>query len=230
MTSINPHYTFSYSQPEDYRFSHDSVFMARRVYEDLIAQNSQPKTALDLCAGCGIIGLDLLFHLKTDAKKIESFDFMEAQNEYESFFQNNCQALKNEIPELKTQLNFLNFNYELALKEVRFKESYDLIVCNPPYFLPTQGKLSDNQFKNRCRFFIDSNLKSLVQFIEYSLAPKASAYLIFHDLKDHKINLLQEIQSFINPNIQIDILPKIRKSEFLRLTKTRRTNWSGDTE
>lgn len=220
MTSINPHFTFQYAQPEDYRFSHDSVFMARRVYEDLVTLNMQPKTALDLCAGCGIIGLDLLFHLKNYTEKIESFDFLEVQNEYGSFFQKNCQTLKSEFADFKTELNFLNLNYESVLNEERFKAAYDLIVCNPPYFLPTQGKLSDNQFKNRCRFFIDSNLKSLVQFIEYSLAPKASAYLIFHDLKDHKINLLQEIQSLISAQLHLEILHPIRKSEFLRLTKT----------
>ena len=220
MTSINPHYTFHYSQPEDYRFSHDSVFMARRVFEDLHERSVQVKKALDLCAGCGIIGLDLLFHTyKAQANTVESFDFIEVQDEYASHFSNNCASLKTELNDFTTSLNFLNLNYETALENPSLKETYDLIVCNPPYFLPSQGKLSDNQFKNRCRFFIDSNLKSLVQFIEYSLAPKASAYLIFHDLKDHKINLLAEIQKICSTKIDMEILPTIRKSEFIRLTK-----------
>ncbi len=219
MTSINPNYTFHYSQPENYKFSHDSVFMARKVYEDLLTQNRHPLKALDLCAGCGIIGLDLLFHTKNIFPQFESFDFIEVQAEYLPYFQRNCEALKSEIPELKTHFKFINLNYESALREERFKETYDLIVCNPPYFIPSQGKLSNNQFKNRCRFFIDSNLKSLIQFIKYSLANKGSAYLIFHDLKDHKINLLQEIQQNISSNLNMEILPSIRKSVFLRLTK-----------
>lgn len=219
MTSLNPYYTFHYLQPDDYRFSHDSVFMARRVYEDVVAQNKQPLKALDLCAGCGIIGLDLLFHAKNTSVKIESFDFIEVQNEYVPYFQSNCLSLKNELKDLTATLNFINLNYEVALTEKKFKDAYDLIVCNPPYFLPTQGKLSDNQFKNRCRFFIDSSLKSLIQFVEYSLANRGSAYLIFHDLSDHKIYLLQEIKSHLGPNLHIEILPSVRKSNFLRLTK-----------
>lgn len=221
MTSLNPHYTFQYSQPEDYKFSHDSVFMARRVFEDLSERSISAKRALDLCAGCGIVGMDLLFHAhKAHANSIENFDFIEVQNEYLTHFEKNNNSLKTELSGIKTNLNFYNLNYEAALNSQDFKETYDLIVCNPPYFLPSQGKLSDNEFKNRCRFFIDSNLKTLVQFIEYSLAPNASAYLIFHDLKDHKINLLAEIQKNCSTKIDMEILPTIRKSEFIRLTKT----------
>jgi tRNA1Val (adenine37-N6)-methyltransferase len=193
--------------------------MARRVYEDLVERKSQVRKALDLCSGCGIIGLDFIFHSKNSVGVIETFDFMEVQNEYQSYFNTNCKTLLNDLPEISTRLNFLNLNYEDANKTEKFKNNYDLIVCNPPYFLTSQGKMSEDVFKNRCRFFIDSDLKNLIQFIEHSLADKGSAYLIFHDLKDHKINLMAEIQSLVKSKLTLEILPAIRKSEFIRLTK-----------
>ena len=193
--------------------------MARQVYEDLIRLKLTPQKALDLCAGCGIIGLDLLFHIENSNISIKKFDFIDIQNDYLVHFEKNCTTLKSQIQELGTSLNFLNLNYEAALNNTQFKEAYDLIVCNPPYFLPTQGKLSDNHFKNRCRFFIDSDLKNLVSFIDYALAKEGSAYLIFHNLKDHKIDLLSEIKNFIGSSLSMQILPSIRKSEFIKLSK-----------
>ena len=219
MTSINAHFTFHYSQPAEYKFSHDSVFMARRVYEDICLLNPTLKTALDLCAGCGIIGLDLLYHFKPKPLNLERFDFIDIQTEYQTHFEKNCFSLKNEFSELKTKLNFLTLNYETALNDKKFKDAYDLIVCNPPYFLPSQGKLSNNAFKNRCHFFLDSNLKYLIYFIEYSLAQNGSAYLIFHDLRDHKIDLIGEIQTLISPKLYLQILPSIRKSQFIKISK-----------
>ncbi|MBV2168118.1 MAG: hypothetical protein KUL82_05355 [Bdellovibrio sp.] len=62
MSSINPHYTFHYSQPEEYRFSHDSVMLARKVFERVSASAMENWRGLDLCSGCGIVGLDFLFH------------------------------------------------------------------------------------------------------------------------------------------------------------------------
>jgi len=74
--------TFEYSQPDEYHFSHDSVFLARRVFEFLRDKNIDPKTALDLCAGSGVIGLDLMFHLRSGGKqRPQVFDFLEVQEQ-----------------------------------------------------------------------------------------------------------------------------------------------------
>lgn len=78
MASINSHFTFNYSQPEEYRLSHDSVFLAREIFEQLSALDLAGKRGLDVCAGCGIVGLDFLFHRRAAGQSVpEIFDFLE---------------------------------------------------------------------------------------------------------------------------------------------------------
>jgi tRNA1Val (adenine37-N6)-methyltransferase len=170
MSSINPHYTFQYSQPDSYRFSHDSVFLARRVFELQKENINTNWHALDLCAGCGIVGMDFLFHCKKELQTLpQRFDFLEIQSDYESHFAIN----KNLLNVTDTQINFLKQNYVDALPT-----QYDLILCNPPYFNPSEGQLSPNHFKNRCRFFIDASHAELVASIETALRPGGRAYVL----------------------------------------------------
>ena len=190
MTSINQNYTFNYSQPDDYRFSHDSVFLAQLVFEYI---KNNPKlnvtTIADLCAGCGIIGMDLLFHLDKNliAKQILQADFIEVQKIYELYFKQNKSKL-DEILTHKIEQNFVNKNYADICNDERFNKKYDIIVCNPPYFKVEQGKLSPSDFKNRCRFFIDSDFFNLIQFVKHSLKHNGSAFVLVKDLKDHKLD------------------------------------------
>jgi tRNA1Val (adenine37-N6)-methyltransferase len=150
--SKNSVYTFDYFQPKDYRFSLDSVFLAQiiaRLYFN--HPNKSELKILDLCSGCGIIGLELALHLKT----LPLIDFLEVQSIYLEYFNKNVEMI---FPhDQNSRLKFLNKNYDDLLKESEESQKYDLIVSNPPYFFLGEGLLSPNEFKNRCRFFIDSN-------------------------------------------------------------------------
>ena len=171
MASINPYYTFQYSQPGDYRFSHDSVFLARRVFELVREEVSADWRILDLCAGCGIVGMDFLYHCRSELQITpKDFDFLEIQSEYEEHFEINKQRLH--LPD--TNIRFLNRNYVDADPS----RQYNLILCNPPYFNPRAGKLSPSPFKNRCRFFMDATPEELIAAIERSLLPGARAYVL----------------------------------------------------
>ncbi|MBY0451861.1 MAG: methyltransferase, partial [Bdellovibrionaceae bacterium] len=93
MTSVNPHYTFNYSQPEDYRFSHDSVFLAREAFTLTRGQNLANTKVLDLCAGSGIVGLDFLFHRAQAGLSLPSLtDFLEVQEIYRPHFEANTET------------------------------------------------------------------------------------------------------------------------------------------
>jgi len=201
MSSINPHVTFNYSQPDEYRLSHDSVFLARRVFEYLQQHGSTLNNliSLDLCAGGGVVGLDLLFHLqslKNDFVNIAHFDFLEIQDVYLPHFTRNVDALKKKFPALSARTQFIQANYAELVQQNHFENKYDLIVCNPPYFRPGQGLLSSSDFKNRCRFFIDSDFKSLIQGIAKSLKPEGRAFVLIKSLDKHGINIDHEIDSF----------------------------------
>lgn len=189
MSSINAHYTFKYSQPEGYRFSHDSVFLARRVFELEHTNLSRDLRLLDLCCGCGVVGLDFLFHARLSGQPLpQHCDFLDVQDVYREHFEHNVQAFVG----ANLNLSFRNENYTaLAV------ESYDLILCNPPYFRAGQGRPSPVEFKNRCRFFIDASSSELWRAVARALKPAARAYLLVNEGSDHGIDSLQEIQSAV---------------------------------
>ncbi|NUN05305.1 MAG: methyltransferase [Bdellovibrio sp.] len=216
MSSINPHFTFNYQQPKDYRFSHDSVFLARRVFEEYADKETSSLRGLDLCAGCGIIGLDFLFHLNKEKNKaLASFDFLEIQDVYAPFFAANAQHLST----TRTSLHFVQMNYA-ALLQPNKENSYDLIVCNPPYFHLQQGKLSPSEFKNRCRFFIDSDFATLFKGLENALKPQGQAYVLVRNQTEHGWDALQEAQKILSSQVKCTVLDDVRGTDLLRITKS----------
>lgn len=185
MSSINQFPTFLYSQPNEYHFSHDSVFLARQVYERhserLAFGNAQ---ILDLCAGCGIVGMDLVFHQMKEKSFTGEVDFLEVQEIYHSHFQKNKEIMQGYFPDQPLYFNWLQNNYA----NLDGQKKYDLIVSNPPYFIPGQGALSPSEFKNRCRFFIDSDWQNLIHFIKKSLKPGGQAYFLVREELKHTIS------------------------------------------
>ncbi len=214
MSSINPHYTFNYSQPDEYHFSHDSVFLSRRIFEHLSDVDLTSFRGLDICSGSGIVGMDLLFHRREAGQSMPtSFDFMEIQDAYRPHFEENVKR----FGPLDTSLHFVNRNYN-DLQTPEFEKKYDLIVTNPPYFFTWQGKLSPSEFKNRCRFFIDSDLKNLLLGIAAGLKETGVSYLLLRDLPEHKWNVLEEAQKICNGYLNVTVLGDVRGTHFLKLT------------
>ncbi len=148
-------FTYQYAQPEEYRFSLDSVEMAWEVAQHLrsrpmrrlrlvaagessdaggegdpLSKSLSRMQVLDLCAGCGIVGFDFQYHMP----EIEKIDFVEIQNTYKSYFEKNLEMVLLRRPQLVDKnFNFLEMNYEELMKDEKFHHHYDLILCNPPY-------------------------------------------------------------------------------------------------
>lgn len=219
-------FTYEYSQPEEYRFSLDSVEMAWEVAEHLkerMLEDSKEKKqspsdylknqirrwkVMDLCAGCGVIGFELNFHLP----QIQHIDFVEVQEIYKTHFEANRTKVKTE-----GEFQFLNLNYEDLLQKPEFSQKYQLVLCNPPYFKIEQGKLSPSEFKNRCRFFIDSTFEKLIDSIEYSLAPDGEAYLLLRTLEEHGFDLLTELRARIKGRLKCENLTMVRGTFLLKM-------------
>jgi tRNA1(Val) A37 N6-methylase TrmN6 len=219
MTTVNPYPTFNYAQPEDYRFSHDSVFLARKVFEQITQDHIVDKNTLDLCAGCGIVGLDFLYHCRAEfSVGPATMDFLEVQSIYRSYFQANIERLG----VINTRTRFLHQNYE-QLGQPEFADQYDLVVCNPPYFFPGMGLLSPSQFKNRCRFFIDSDFANLLKALRVTLKTNGMAFLLLRDLPEHRWNALEQCQQLLQGTLNLVLLGEIRGTHFVRLTKVSNT-------
>ncbi len=208
------HYTFSYSQPKEYHFSHDSVFLSRRIFEQIPDLDLNQAHALDICSGSGIIGLDFLFHRRKAHQSVPlKFDFLEIQDDYKSHFLEN----QNRLGPISTELQFVHRNYnDLSTQE--FQHQYDLILSNPPYFFTWQGKLSPSEFKNRCRFFIDSDLKNLLLGIANSLKKTGVSYMLLKDLPEHRWNVLDEAQKICAGQLKVELLGDVRGIHFVKLT------------
>ena len=216
MSSINPHFTFIYSQPEEYRFSHDSVFLARQVFELYRDKDLAGLRGLDLCAGCGVIGLEFLFHCRKEHSSVpQRFDFLEIQSgTYLPHFEKNVAALG----PIETQIEFKAQNYA-DLLQLSEENHYDLILCNPPYFHLGQGTLSPSEFKNRCRFFLDADFTTLLKGIEKALKPGGRAYVLLREQSQHGWSALEAASKVVSSQVQIRSLGDIRGTGFVELAK-----------
>lgn len=208
----NSTYTFNYHQPLDYRFSLDSVFLAQKVAALLKdSQNLSAMNFLDLCSGCGVIGLELYCHLNA----ITKMDFVEIQEVYLPYFEKNLALINPEASEF----NFLNLNYEQMLTIKDYNNKYDIIVSNPPYFFIDEGLQSPNQFKNRCRFFIDSSFDLLIEAILKVLKNNGRAYLLMRPGNHHGRDLLDETKKLSANRALVKILDEVRGTNIVEITK-----------
>lgn len=213
----NSLYTFDYFQPEEYHFSLDSVFLAQKV-ASLIKEGTKEATkelaVLDLCAGCGIIGLELSLHSSRNLQ----IDFLEIQEVYQPFFQQNVEMIYPQHPQKFEKFRFLNLNYQ-ALGHPAFENKYDLIVCNPPYFFKGEGLLSPSEFKNRCRFFLDSDFKTLIEVTLQALKPNSAAYLLVRSGTHHGRTPLAEINKILKNEGSAQIIDNVRGTDVVEIRK-----------
>ena len=203
-----------YDQPEDYHFSHDSIFLARRVFELVQDNHLKINSVLDLCSGCGIVGIDFIFHLKKAQFALpQHVDFLEVQEIYKPYFEKNVVRLGSTV-----ECNFINENYKNFSSLGKVHPKYDLIISNPPYFRAGHGTLSNSEFKNRCRFFIDADFKELILSIEYLMANTGKAFILVKSLDRHGIDVEKEMQHFTK-NLTFKKLGHIRATDLFEINK-----------
>ena len=105
-----------YNQPGFYHFSDDSIALVKAIEKNEIQIKESKVSLLDLCAGCGVISIEASLSLK----EIKDIVFVEIQEEYNSFIQENMKKF------LKDKVNYQIKN--LALSQYTSDEPFDLIV------------------------------------------------------------------------------------------------------
>jgi tRNA1(Val) A37 N6-methylase TrmN6 len=207
-------FTYNYKQPDEYHFSLDSIRLAQFVATEL---QSRPDLGslriLDLCAGCGVIGMELSWHLQA----IRQIDFIEVQAIYTDYFHQNLAHINR--PELRCQWHLLNYD---ELHEKQWEGKYDLIISNPPYFQLGHGVLSPSEFKNRCRFYLDSSFQNYIRALENALAHQGKAYFLLRPLTHHGFDLFSDIQTQLQETTTtVKKISHIRGTDIILLEKTR---------
>ncbi|MEO8400699.1 MAG: methyltransferase [Gammaproteobacteria bacterium] len=205
-------FTYHYAQPDKYHFSLDSVQLAEFVAKRLRSRpDLETFRVLDLCAGCGVIGFELAWHLR----ELRQLDFLEVQDVYTDYFHQNAKIVNR--PEL--QLRWHLFNYDVLLGK-EWEGKFDLILSNPPYFQAGDGTLSPSHFKNRCRFFLDSSFENFIQALKNSLAYGGEAYFLLRPLQQHGYDLFIETKKLLrDTDISIEKIAQIRGTDVILLKK-----------
>jgi len=206
-------FTYQYAQPDGYHFSLDSIGLAEFVAEELkLIPDLNQWRVLDLCAGCGVIGIELSWYLP----ELRHIDFIEVQDIYLTYFQQNVATVNR--AELNLQWHTLNYD---VLLEKNWQNQFNLIISNPPYFQPQHGMLSPSEFKNRCRFYLDSTFERFIGAMVNTLAPGGRAYFLLRSLDQHGFNAFLAIQHLLqNKNATAIKLSKIRGTDVILLVKS----------
>jgi len=160
---------WDYYQPEFYKFNSDSIFLSKYILKNVDEWKNQNNISLlDLCCGCGVIGLEIL-------QGFDIFDrahFVELQKEFLDHLNKNLSLLNRKIEKKVFVDSYKHF------AEVQ-NEKYQLIVSNPPYYEPLSGRLSENTQRAKCRFHMQGNFILFIESIKKLLSPSGTAYFIY---------------------------------------------------
>ncbi|MFN8369152.1 MAG: RsmD family RNA methyltransferase [Bacteriovoracaceae bacterium] len=175
-----------YSQPDFYKFNEDSIQLTKYIIEN---SNKKFSNTLDLCAGSGVLGIELLSHNKTSA-----CDFLELQPIFINYILKNISLL--ECCDLNYNLFLGSMGEFLEKHSEKFKHKYDLIVANPPFFNYEQNKISENNIeRNFCRFFFKDNYTIFFNFIANALRPNGECYFVAREMEPSPLPL-EQIKNF----------------------------------
>lgn len=167
-----------YQFKEGFKFSLDSILLAEYVK---IRKNEEK--IIDLCTGNGII--PILLHYKYQKKVIG----VEIQPEIAQLAQESVQ-----INKMNDSISILECNV-LDLKQRFAKESFQVVVSNPPYFkYHNEQYVNDNLIKGIARHELKISLKELFQVASYLLKERGRFYLV------HIPERIEEIILYANEN------------------------------
>lgn len=188
-----------YKQPPFYRFSEDSLHLVRTVFD--LEKNKTIERLLDLCAGCGVVGLEF-FLRKNSIKEVE---FCELQSDFINYLKENIHTFG------RSHFVVHHLNFEYLNKD----KQYDLILCNPPYFYQQHGLLPNDPRKQKCHFFLEGSFETLFDITNDLLVSDGRAYFVFRDDQIYMKNLILKLKSKYN----LEEVKKFSSCIITRLTK-----------
>lgn len=147
-----------------YRFSVDSVLISHFVS---VRENDR---ILDLGSGCGIIMLILLYRW---GKRISDIVGVEFQRNLADLARKNLQANAFETCGRVVEGDIKNLAAYVA------PESFDTVVCNPPFYGHGSGRQSSNNEARLARHQILANLEDFIFASALAVRNKGTVYFIY---------------------------------------------------
>lgn len=184
---------------DDYAFSQDSVFLAN------IAKIGKKDTVLDL--GCGTGVLATLAIVKKGALKATG---IELQEDIASLA---LQSVR--LNRLEDKLNIINGDVR-SIKQLIQAESFDIVLCNPPYF--SSGQSSK---KSLSRQEGTASLCDFTRAASFALRFGGDAYFVYkvdrlaelvYELKQAQLEPKELTLVYPKPSLAVDVvIVKARK-------------------
>ncbi|MFW2366604.1 MAG: tRNA1(Val) (adenine(37)-N6)-methyltransferase [Desulforhopalus sp.] len=147
-----------------YRFSIDAVLIAHFV---TVRRNDR---ILDLGCGCGIIGLILLYRYQKVIREILGVELQDAlaklamKNIQENGFTDKAVVLHDDIRNMTKLI---------------VPESFDTIVCNPPFYSPESGRNNEDDETKTARHQLAGGLDDFLKAAAFAVKNRGSAYFIY---------------------------------------------------
>lgn len=167
----------NYLQPDFYRFNQDSLFLVKWIAHKLQTASH----VLDLGAGSGVIGIEVSNRLNP-----QSLTLVELQKEFLPYLETNSRDQK----KAHYDIEIVNASFGDFKTDIKF----DLIVSNPPYYLPGRGEASRDVKKGRARSFIVDGWAVLLQRIEELLTSDGRAFIVIKNDKSILSHLRKEVR------------------------------------
>ena len=164
---------YIFQNREYFKFSIDSILLAEFI------RFKRNDRILDMCTGNAPI--PLILTSKDDNLKI---DAVEIQKEVYDLAKKSI-----EINNLHN-INIINDD----VKNVKLKNKYDIIVCNPPYFKVNENSiLNENEIKKIARHEIQLTLKDVIMTASKHIKETGKFYMVHRNERlIDAINLLEE--------------------------------------
>lgn len=162
------------------------------------------------------MGLELACFLDGDYP----VDFVEVQSVYQMHFDENVRRFESSAfaGVHRNRFRWIERNYA-DWRGPEVEGAYDLILCNPPYFEVTNGRVSAGDLKSRSRFFIDATADELWSCLERALAPDGEAFVLVRTDDDHGTSTLADLERRYRYSARVERFADVHGTSLLRLTK-----------
>ena len=183
-------------------FGMDSVLLS-----DFAKNMKNNSTVLDLGTGTGII--PILLCGKTNLKKVVGIEIQQDVA--------NMAKRSSQLNNLQDRFEVVNTNI-IDLKNIYEKQSFDVIVTNPPYKKENTGITNENEAKLISRHEITANLEDFISISKDLLKDKGEFYMVHRP--ERLVDILSLMRKYkIEPKILKFVSPNKNKEPNLILVK-----------
>ena len=172
-------------------FGMDSVLLS-----DFAKNMKNNSTVLDLGTGTGII--PILLCGKTNLKKVVGIEIQQDVA--------NMAKRSSQLNNLQDRFEVVNTNI-INLKNIYEKQSFDVIVTNPPYKKENTGITNENEAKLISRHEITANLEDFISISKDLLKDKGEFYMVHRPERlvdilslKRKYKIEAKILKYVSPN------------------------------